>query len=66
MLAHRSANISPVSGYRLAIGATLNVDQRHRRRANINPALVKSILLVPPACRYRQHAGIASMPVTPT
>ena len=29
--------------------------QRHKRRANINPALVQSIVPVPPACRYRQH-----------
>ena len=29
--------------------------QRHRQRASINPALAQSIVLVPPACRYRQH-----------
>ena len=32
-----------------------NVGQRHRRRANINPALGQSILTV----LYRQHAGTA-------
>ena len=36
-------------------GATLNVDQRHIRQANSNPALVQSIVTVPPACGYRQH-----------
>ena len=44
MMAHRLQrlhNISPVLGYRLVFGATLNVGQRHRRRANINPALVQ-------------------------
>ena len=58
MLAHhvrRWANISPVLGYRVLFGATLNVGQPHRWRANINPALVQSIIPVPPACRYRQH-----------
>ena len=39
-------DISPVLGYRVVFGATLNVGQRHRRRANINLALVQSILLV--------------------
>ena len=49
MLAHsirRWASISPVLGYRVVFGATLNVGQRHRRRANINPALFQSIVLV--------------------
>ena len=32
--------------------ATLNVGQRHRRRANINPALVQSSMTLPPTCRY--------------
>ena len=32
--------------YRVVFDATLNVGQRHRRRANINPALVQSILPV--------------------
>ena len=52
MLAHRLRhwpNISPVFGYRVVFGATLNVGKRHRRRANINPALVQSIVLVQPA-----------------
>ena len=35
--------------------ATLNVGQRHRRRANINPALVQSIVTVPPVCMHPQH-----------
>ena len=42
LLAHRLrrwASISPVLGYRVVFDATLNVRQRHRRRANINPAL---------------------------
>ena len=30
----------------------VTVGQRHRRRANINPALVQSIVTVPPTCRY--------------
>ena len=45
LLAHclqRSANISPVLGCRVVFDATLNVGQRHRWRANINPALVQS------------------------
>ena len=49
LLAHRLrrwANISPVLGYRVVFDATLNVGQRHRRRANINPALVQSIVPV--------------------
>ena len=37
----RWANVSPVLGYRVVFGATLNVCQRHRRRANINPASMK-------------------------
>ena len=52
MLAHRLRrypNISPVLGYRVVFGAMLNVGQSKRRRANINPALVQSIVLVPPA-----------------
>ena len=36
----RWANISPVLGYCVMFDATLNVGQRHRRRANINPAFV--------------------------
>ena len=32
--------ISPVLGYRVMFDATLNVGQRHRRRANINQTLV--------------------------
>ena len=42
-------NISPVLGYCFVFGVTLNVGQHHRRRANINPALVQT------SCRYRQH-----------
>ena len=49
------ANISPVLGYRVVFGATLNVRQHHRQWANINPALVQSIIPVPTACRYCQH-----------
>ena len=47
LLAHRlrrSANISPLLSYCVVFEATLNVGQRHRRRANINPALVQSIM----------------------
>ena len=58
MLVHRlrrSVNISPVLGYHVVFGARLNVGQRHRRQANINPALIQSIVPVPPACQYRQH-----------
>ena len=40
------ANVGPVLGNRVLFGATLNVGQFHRRRANINPALVQSSLLV--------------------
>ena len=39
LLAHRLqrwANISPVLGYRVLFDCTLNVGQRHSRRANIN------------------------------
>ena len=63
MLAHRLrlwANISPVEGHRVMFGATLNVGQRHRRRANINLALVQSIVPVPLACRYRPHEVLAT------
>ena len=52
MLAHRQrrwANIIPVLGYHVVLGATLYVGQPHRRRANINSALVQSIVPVPPA-----------------
>ena len=42
----RWANISPVLGYRVLYDATLHVGQRHRRRANINPAFVQSIVRV--------------------
>ena len=55
LLAHRlwrSASISPVLGYRVVFDATLNVGQRHRRPANINPALVQSIVTVPPTFIY--------------
>ena len=45
----RWANISPVLGYPVMFGAKLNVGQRHRRLANINPALVQSIVPVPSA-----------------
>ena len=58
MLAHRLqrwANIIPVLGYCVVFGTTLNVGQRHRRRVNITPALVQSIVPVPLVCRYRQH-----------
>ena len=34
----------PVLGYRVVFDATLNVGQRHRLRANINPAFVQSIV----------------------
>ena len=51
----RWANISPVLGNSVVFGATLNAGQRHRLRASMNTALVQSIVLVPPACRYRQH-----------
>ena len=54
LLAHRlrrSTTISPVLSYRVVFDATLNVGQRHRRRANINPPLVQSIVTVPPTCR---------------
>ena len=44
ILAHhlrRWANNNPVLGNCVMFGATLNVGQRHRWRANINPALVQ-------------------------
>ena len=50
----RWPNAGLMLAHRLFV-ATLNVGQRHRRRANINPALVQSIVPVPPACRYCQH-----------
>ena len=52
LLAHRLRrwpNISPLLGYCVVLGATLNVDQRHTRRANINTALIQSIVPVPSA-----------------
>ena len=51
MLAHRLRrwpNISPVLGHDVVFDAMLNVVHRHRGRANINPALSQSIVLVPP------------------
>ena len=48
-------NISPVLGYHVLFGATLNVGQHHSQWANINPALVQSIVPIPSACRYRQY-----------
>ena len=63
ILAHRLrrwATISRVLGYRVVFGATLNVGQHHRRPDNMNPALVQSIVPVPPACRYRQHEVLTS------
>ena len=38
--------ISPVLGYSVVFGATLNVGQRHRQGANINPALIQNIVRV--------------------
>ena len=38
----RLANISPVFGYRVVFNVMLNVGQRHRRRANNNPAFASS------------------------
>ena len=67
MLAHRLrrwVNISPVLGYHVVFGATLNVGQHHRRRANINPALVQSMVsrymlykptIDPAMCRCNVH-----------
>ena len=43
------ASINPVLGYSFVFCATLKVGHHHRRRANINPALVQA------SCRYRQH-----------
>ena len=55
LLAHRLqpwANIIPWLGYCVVFDAKLNVGQCHRRRANINPALVQSIVpVVQPAWR---------------
>ena len=51
MLAHRLrrwANIRTVFGHFVMFGATLDVGQHRRRRANSNSALVQSILPVPP------------------
>ena len=41
--------LSVCPAYRVMFGATLNVGQRHKRRANINTALVQSIVPVRPA-----------------
>ena len=49
LLAHRLrrwANFSPVLGDHVVFEVTLHVGQRHRRRANINPAFVQSIVWV--------------------
>ena len=48
MLAHclqRLPNITPVLGYHVVFGATLNVGQCHSQPATIYPALVQSIVL---------------------
>ena len=53
MLAHLRrlwVNSSPALAYRVVPGATLNMGS-----VTVNPALVQSIVLVPPACWYRQH-----------
>ena len=58
MLTHRLqswANISPVLRYSVVFGVTLNVGQRHRRRANITELWFKA------SCQYRQHSGTACM-----
>ena len=63
MLAHRLrrwANISTVLGYCVAFGVTQNVGQRHRRRANINPALFQSIVL-----NSRQYVGVTCISPMP-
>ena len=41
-----------VCAFSLSILQAVNVGQHHKRRANINPALVQSIVTVPPTCRY--------------
>ena len=64
----RWTNIIPVislsQGYCVMFDATLNVSQRHRRQANINPALVLSIVPVymlhkptidPSMCQCNMH-----------
>ena len=59
MLAYRLRRwptLSPVLGYCVVFGATLNVGQHHRRWANINPALAQSIMMT-----YCQHAGTSNM-----
>ena len=50
----RWPNISPVLGYRVVFGATLNVGQRHRRRAD-NTSFGSKHVPVLPACRYLHH-----------
>ena len=55
LLTQFCASISPVISYCVVFGATLNVGLRHRQQANITPALVQSIMPVPPTCRYLQH-----------
>ena len=40
------AIVGLVLGYGVVFDATLNVGQRHRRQANINPAFVQSIARV--------------------
>ena len=68
MLAHRLrrwANISPVLGYRVMLGAMLNEGQCHRRWGNIYPVSFQSIVLVlstlhkptidPAMCRCNIH-----------
>ena len=53
---HFSPALSMVQAVsRVVFSATLNVGQCHTRRANINPALVQSIVTV----LYRHHAGTA-------
>ena len=37
------SNISPVLGYRVVFGATLNVGQRHRWRAKITQLWIKAL-----------------------
>ena len=63
MLAHRlrrCASISPVLGYLVVFGATLNVGQCHRRLANIAQLWFKA------SCQCRQHEDLGWMQPFPT
>ena len=61
----QTREISPVLAYRVAFGATLNVAQGHRRRASINPALIRSIMPVYDAQAHQCLGNVSCISLMP-